>query len=458
MSVDFIEILRREFGGDRIITDESRLVSYATDESEAGPFLPQAALVARSAVEVETLLRLAAEYRFPVTPRGLGTGKSGGALPVAGGVILAMDRMNRVLDIDGENFIAVVEPGVITATLQDEAWGEGMFYPPDPASLESCSIGGNVSENAGGPRAFRYGVTSHYVLGMDVVVMGGRRFFTGHNTIKGVSGYSLPGLLTGSEGTLGVFTKLVMRLVPRPREPGLVVPFFDSLEKAGDAVTRILKSGLTTPMALELLDHTSLEHIRGIDGFDPPRQAAGAVICEIEGLPEDDALMDGVFGLMEELDPLDVQVALDQASARRIWSARRQVSTRLKEAHAHKFSDDVTVPRSALPLLLHKVEELASEHDLIVGCYGHAGDGNLHVNLLADDESPHDRFEAALRELLVLVVSLGGTISGEHGIGITKKRFMSLEHSPAEMDMMLAVKKAWDPYNLLNPGKIFPDG
>ena len=451
--MDLITLLRREFDPKQVIVDETSLVAYGTDESGEGTYLPQAALVAKNALEVEKLLILAAKEGFPVTPRGLGTGKSGGALPITGGVVLAMESMNRILDIDEGSSLAIVEPGVITETLQEAAWQQNLFYPPDPASLDTCSIGGNVAENAGGPRAFRYGVTREYVLGMEAVAMGGSRFNTGHRSIKGVSGYDLTGLLTGSEGTLAVFTKLILKLIPQYRESGLVLAFYEDLSTASEAVTALLGASIF-PMALELRDGYSLKNIQGIEGFQAPKGAGGAIILEIEGLVEDDTLLEQMADLLEKGDPLKIEVALDATASRRIWTARRQVSTMLKEHHRHKISEDIAVPRAAIPTAIATVERIAQSHGLKMGCYGHVGDGNLHVNFVTDDDNPEETFEQAVRELFKATIQLGGTLSGEHGIGISKKRFMPIEHDPGALDIMRGLKRAWDPQNLLNPGKI----
>ncbi|MBU1241097.1 FAD-binding oxidoreductase, partial [Myxococcota bacterium] len=412
--MDIIELLRREFNPRQVIVDETSLTAYATDESGEGPYYPRAAFLAQSPLEVEKLLRLASMEGFAVTPRGLGTGKSGGALPVCGGVVLAMDGMKRILEIDEDSSLAIVEPGIITQTLQQAVWEHRLFYPPDPASLDTCSLGGNVAENAGGPRAFRYGVTREYVLGMEAVTMGGKRFNLGRKSIKGVSGYDLTGLLTGSEGTLAVFTKLIMRLIPRHREPGIVLAFYADLASAARAVTALLSSSVH-PMALELIDGYSLKNITGIEGFAPPAEAGGAILCEMEGLPDDDALLERLADILEGGDPLHIDVAMDPSACRRLWTARRNVSTRLKENHRYKISEDIAVPRAAIPAAVAQVQEIARRHGLHMGCYGHAGDGNLHVNFVTDDDGARKNFAMAVEELFVTTIRLGGTLSGEHG-------------------------------------------
>ncbi len=282
--------------------------------------------------------------------------------------------------------------------------------------------------------------------------MGGDRFHTGHKSIKGVSGYDLTGLLTGSEGTLGVFTKLLMRLIPSHRPSGLLLAFYKDFQAAGQGLTDLLLASVF-PMSLELIDGYSLQHIAGVKGFAPPPGAGGAVLCELEGLPEDPALLRRAREVLKKSAPLHLEEALSQESMDTVWAARRNVSTRLKEHHAHKISEDIAVPRGAIPMALKMVQEISTRFGLKMGCYGHAGDGNLHVNLLSDTP-PEGRFEAAVQELFVQTIRLGGTLTGEHGVGTTKRPYMPLEHAPGALQIMGAVKRAWDPYNLLNPGKI----
>jgi glycolate dehydrogenase FAD-linked subunit len=451
--MDLITLLQSEFNKNQIIIDEENLVPYSIDESENKALFPQAALIAQSPLEVEKLLTLALEHRFPVTPRGLGTGKSGGSIPMEGGVVLALDRMNKILEIDEDSLFAVCEPGVITENLQNEVWEKGLFYPPDPASLDQCTLGGNVAENAGGPRAFRYGVTSHYLLGMEVCKIGGERFFVGHKSVKGVSGYNLPGILNGSEGTLGVFTKLIFKLIPRPGESGILLAYFSSIKQAGECITRLLKSRIF-PTSIELLDKNVMDHIRGVEGFNPPEEAHGAIICELENLPDDETLLENAAEIFDKNGAIHIDVAMDSAACRRVWAARRVVSKKIKEKHKHKISEDIAVPRGAIPLILDSIQDISKKHGVNNACYGHAGDGNLHVNFYSDEENPFEKFDKCIRELFILTISLGGTLSGEHGIGISKKPFMSIEHDPFSINTMKAIKKAWDPYNLLNPGKI----
>lgn len=455
--IDVIELLQREFGAGHLIIDEDRLIPYGKDESDNGIYLPEAVFLPTDALQVEILCTLALQHKFCITPRGLGTGKSGGALPINGGVVISFEKMNHILDIDEESLFAVVEPGVITLELQKAALEQRLFYPPDPASLDQCSIGGNVAENAGGPRAFRYGVTREYLLGMEMVRMGGERFSIGKKSVKGVSGYDMTALMCGSEGTLGVFTRLIMKLIPSHRPSGIILAYYPSAAAAGKGISTLLKSGFF-PMSLEMLDGTAIDHIRGIEGFNPPAGTQGAIICELEGLPEDDALLTSVADLFETTGITEMRAAMDVPDMNRVWEARRRVSTRLKEMHLKKLSEDIAVPRGAMEETLNIVSDIARNLGLESASYGHAGDGNLHVNFLSDSEDTHKNLERAVMELFVRICALGGTLSGEHGIGISKRKYMNIEHDPFSLKMMRQMKKAWDPHNLLNPGKIIPEG
>ncbi len=446
------ELLLRELGPDAVCRDADLVRACACDESEQEACLPDAVVTPVDPLQVEILLRLALEHRFFVTPRGTGTGKSGGSVPVRGGVVLSLHRMRGILEIDPENLLAVVEPGATCESLQTAARDAGLFYPPDPASLATCSLGGNVAENAGGPRAFRYGVTREYVLGMEVVRMGGLRFDVGHRPVKGVSGYDLTALLTGSEGTLAVFTKLIFRLIPQPQAPGLLILYFSSVQEAVRAVTRLVQNRLF-PMALELLDRPSLDAACTED-FAPPADAGGAVFCELEGL---EAAPDAAKVVLDALTvhgctPAGHDLCTTVVDSEAAWSARRDVSKKLKARWAHKISEDVAVPRALLPELVLGVREIAEQLGLQSACYGHAGDGNLHVNFLTDGDAA--AFGLAVERLFRLTLLLGGTLSGEHGIGTLKRRFLAAEHAPAALEMFAAAKHAWDPLGLLNPGKI----
>jgi glycolate oxidase len=410
--------------------------------------------------EIRIALRICAEHRVPVTPRGAGTGKSGGALPVHGGVVLSTEQLTKIYEIDEANRLAVVEPGVITGVLQQQVEALGLFYPPDPASLDSCSLGGNVAENAGGPRAYRYGVTREYVLGLEVALLAGDRLVLGRRSPKGVSGYDLTALVVGSEGTLAVVDRITLRLVPKPRAAAAAVAAFADPAAAGRAVIAMGKAGLQ-PSVLELLDGPSVDHIRPGSAYRFPDGAGGVLLLELDGDPERvEAELAACAEACEAAGALDVRLAVDEAQRRRLWEARRRVSEALEAAHRHKTSDDIAVPVGEMPAAITRIRELGERHGLLTALFGHAGDGNLHVNLLSDDDDPADvarRFEAARLDLFHYTLHVGGTLSGEHGIGCTKRKYMVLEHPPQELAMMRAIKKLWDPLGLLNPGKLLPD-
>lgn len=444
-------LLQSELGKDCIFIDDETRRACAGDESEETPVLPDVVVFPDTPLQVEVLLRLAGEHGFCVTPRGAGTGKSGGAVPVHKGVLLSLSRMNRLLDIDADNLLAVAEPGVICRDLQQAAEHAGLFYPPDPASLDTCTVGGNAAENAGGPRAFRYGVTREYVLGMEVVTLGGRRFDVGHRPVKGVSGYDLTGLLVGSEGTLAVFTKIIFKLVPQPAPPALAILHFENLHAAAAAVSHLVRRGVF-PMTMELMDAESIDAVRS-ETFDPPPEARAVLLLEIEGAAGNPGALRPLENIPPSCAPVGREIR-EGARAQEAWAARREVSKKLKERHACKISEDVAVPRALLPELVERVREIAADLGLRAACYGHAGDGNLHVNFLTHDPLDAGRFPRAVEALFRCTLLLGGTLSGEHGIGTLKKRFLPAEHAPAVLDMFTAIKRAWDPAGLLNPGKI----
>ncbi len=461
MTPDVTDLFERELGRARVLRTAERLEPYGRDESGLGSFPPECAILAETADEVALVLRLAAEHRIPVTPRGAGTGMTGGALPVEGGIVLSTERMQRVLEISEDDLIAVVEPGVITGVLQDQVEARGLFYPPDPASLAMCSIGGNVAENAGGPRAFRYGVTREYVLGLDVALMGGETMSLGRRTSKGVTGYGLVAAFVGSEGTFGVSTSVTLKLVPQPTGVATLLAVFPSLAQAGEAISDVLRAGFR-PRALELLDRHAIDHVRPRAEYRFPVGAEACALIELDGEPEGMEAAAIRAGLAcERRGAVDVRVARDEAERRKLWQARRLVSPSLRDAHRHKISEDVVVPRGSIPEMLRRVATMARDFELEVATYGHAGDGNLHVNLLLDRSPGEDaalarRVDDALLRLFTDTLALRGTLSGEHGIGLAKKKYLPLEQAANVIEWQRRLKRMWDPAGLLNPGKIFP--
>ena len=453
--------MARELGPGRVLRDQAALDVYATDESRLGRFPPDAAVLARSREEIELVLRLAGEHKIPVTPRGAGSGMTGGALPVRGGLVLSTEAMVAIKHIDPDDRIAIVEPGVINGDLQAAVEAQGLFYPPDPASLAFCSLGGNVAENAGGPRAFKYGVTRDWTLGMTVTLMGGETLKLGRKTPKGVTGYDLTALFVGSEGTFGVTSELTLRLVGKPESAAALIAVMPDAVTAGRAVSNIIRRGFR-PRALELMDRSSIDHVRAKAPFTFPADAGAIVLLELDG--EADTLEPAILrcgSLCEDVGAKEVIVARDDADRERLWQTRRLCSSSLREAHRFKQSEDVVVPTGSIAELLRRVDAISGRYRLPTATFGHAGDGNLHVNVLSD-EDPSDadvarRIEDALGDLFRATLDLGGTLSGEHGIGIAKAKYMAWEQSAEVIDWQKRLKKLWDPADLLNPGKIFKD-
>jgi len=460
MKTDVFELLGRELGGSKVLLGAERLDAYGRDESGLGAFPPECAVLAGSREEVALVLRLAAEHRIPVTPRGAGTGMTGGALPLFGGIVLSTERMTRIREIDRDDLVAVVEPGVILGDFQATVEAQGLFYPPDPASLAMCSLGGNVAENAGGPRAFKYGVTREYVLGLEVALVGGELLRMGRRTAKGVTGYDVVAAFVGSEGTFGVTTEITVKLLPLPTGVATLLAVFPSVSAAGEGISAILHRGFR-PRALELVDRMALDHIRAKAPYRFPDDAGAVAIVELDGEPEGmEAAMLRCAQACEQQGAVDVLVARDEQERRRLWQSRRMVSPSLREAHRYKVSEDVCVPRGVIPEMLRRVEALSARFDLPVATFGHAGDGNLHVNLLCDEDHTADpvrrRIDGALEALFRDTLELRGTLSGEHGIGLAKKKYMPLEQSASLIEWQKRLKRLWDPADLLNPGKIFP--
>lgn len=451
--------LERALGPSKVDTSEAGLARHATDESEAIGRMPDAVVLAETTADVAAALTIAEKHGVPVTPRAGGTGRTGGAVPVAGGIVLATHSLSRILEIDRHDLLAVVQPGVVTAELHAAVEAEGLFYPPDPNSLKTCMIGGNVAENAGGPRAFKYGVTRDYVLGLEACLMGGRVLRTGKRTVKGVTGYDVTALFVGSEGTLGVFTEVTLKLVPKPAEIATLLALFDDVRACAEAVRRIVAAGLV-PRCLELMDGPTLGVIRA-EGVSVDRRANAMLLIEVDGpsaTSVDDAVLHLGDALTEGGKTLDVVVAQDAAQRSRLWEARRVLSPATRKLAKYKLSEDVVVPRSRLVDLLVEVDRIGDLTGVRHLTYGHAADGNLHVNWLWNDPAERPDVDRAIEGLMRATVRLGGTLSGEHGIGVLKAAYLPLEQSPELIAVQQDLKRVFDPSGLLNPGKIFPTG
>ena len=448
--------LERLLGPRRAFSDPALLEPFACDESGLGSFPPDAVALVESAEEIREVLRFCQMDRVPVVPRGAGTGMSGGALAAQGGVVLSTERMTAVLEVDEGSFLAVVQPGLITGQFQQDMLERGLFYPPDPASLDSCSLGGNVAENAGGPSAFKYGVTGQYVLGLEVSLMGGQTLGLGRRTVKGVTGLDLTSLMVGSEGVLGVISEITLRLLPRPEQVSTFLAQFDDPFVASEAVTRLIQAGYQ-PRTLEFLDTNVLDHLRRKGGWPIPADARALLLIELDGRAEvvEQQLLEAATAC-EGWGATDILVATDEARRRQMWEMRRSVSPTLREQHLHKVSEDVAVPRAHIPELVRRLDALAASYRITVASYGHAGDGNLHVNILWDDEERGEQVPALVEELFRETLKLGGTLSGEHGIGLAKRPYIHLEQPPELLAFQKEIKRTFDPENLMNPGKIFP--
>ena len=461
--MSILQRLERELGADRIVgPGHERLEDYSRDESPLPEtYVPECAALVETTEQAAAVLRICLEDKVPVTPRGAGSGMVGGALPVRGGVVLSTEKMTAIKEIDPNDLVAVVEPGVVTGRFQEAVEAAGVFYPPDPASLEYCSIGGNAATNAGGPRAFKYGVTRDYVLGLEVALMGGEVLRCGRRTAKGVTSYDLVAGFVGTEGTFGVITEMCVKLVPKPPAAATVLGVFADVAGAGVAIEALLKHGVR-PTVLEIADKASIEAIRAKSRYRFPANAGAIVLCEVDG--DADAMeraMERIGMSFDELGALDVLAATEPAERRNVWEARRLISSSLKEAYRIKVNEDICVPRGRIVQMLAKVDQIAAETGIPIAVFGHAGDGNLHTNLLSQ-EDPADpavqkRMWAGAKQIFAAAVELGGTLSGEHGIGLTKRPYVELEQSPQLIEWQHRWKALWDPSGLLNPGKRLPE-
>ncbi len=456
-----LEMFREIVGAAYVLTDEESLDKYAHDETEDLHYLPDVVLKPDTTAQVSSIMQLCKQENLPVTPRGGGTGLSGGALPQWGGVVLSMERLNRIITIDERNLQVTVEPGVITEVLQNAVKEKGLFYPPDPSSRGSCLIGGNIAENSGGPKAVKYGVVKDYVLNLELVLPSGEVIWTGANVLKNATGYNLTQLVVGSEGTLGVVTKIVLRLIPLPKYDLLMLVPFRSAENACAAVSAIFRAGYT-PSALEFMERDALEWVsRYVDAstIKIEDDVQAHLLIEVDGNYTEVLMqeMEGIAAVVTDFDCGEILFAEDHQQKEELWKLRRRVAEAVKANSVYK-EEDTVVPRAELPVLLKGVKDIGKKYGFHSVCYGHAGDGNLHVNIIRGNLS-EDQWNGTLkdgiREIFLLVKQLGGTISGEHGIGLVQKSYMDVMFDNAHMLLMKQIKQVFDPQNILNRGKIF---
>jgi glycolate oxidase len=451
-----IKILQDIVGADNVSTDKADLICHSYDATQQ-KHLPDVVVYPASASEISLILKMANAERIPVFPRGAGSGFTGGSLPTKGGIVLVTSRMDKILRIDEENLVAEVEPGVVTEQFQQAVEKVGLFYPPDPASLKFSTLGGNVAECAGGPRCVKYGVTKDYILGLEVVTPQGDIIRTGGQTMKGVVGYDLTKLMVGCEGTLGVITKIVIKLLPLPEAKKTMLVLFDSIDGAAQGVSAIIR-GKIIPTTLEFMDATTIDCVRQATGLDIPEAARAVLIIEVDGdrdLIERQAKR--ILDIVAPLGVVETRVAQTPAESEDIWKVRRQVSPSLRKVNPDKFNEDICVPRSRVPEMIRAIEAIASKYEIPIVNFGHAGDGNIHVNIMIDGSLPGEleKAEKAIEEIFAQTLKLDGTMSGEHGVGITKAPYIPMELDPAAVAYMKTIKRALDPNNILNPGKIF---
>ncbi len=458
-----VAALREIAGEDGVLNTPDALETYSHDETVGLRAMPEVVVRATSAQQVADVLRLAQRERVPVTPRGAGYGLSGGAVPLYGGIVLSTERMDKILEIDRENLMLTVEPGVITGEIHRTVEAEGLFYPPDPASLDSCTIGGNIAEGAGGPRAVKYGTTRDYVCGLEAVLPSGEIITFGGKLVKDVTGYNLIQLLVGSEGTLAVVTKIVLRLLPLPRfQVDLLVPF-DDFQMAAHTVSDIISHRIL-PTAIEFMEQDSILAVERLLNKEVPyHDAAAHLLIQLDGNTQ--AAVDADMELVAEVclthGARDVLVAQDRPTRDRLWETRRTIIDALNQESPVNHMEDVVVPRARIHHLLRGIQGIALRHDVRIVSFGHAGDGNVHVNVLRDDLSP-ERWAALVpqvtEEIYRLALGLGGTITGEHGVGATRRSYLSLALDETQIALMRRIRDIFDPNHILNPGKIFLTG
>jgi len=456
MDLRIIQTLQDIVGAEHVTTERADRICYSYDATQQ-KFLPDVVVYPADAEQISLVLKMANAEGIPVFPRGAGSGFTGGSLPTKGGIVLVTTRLDRILKIDEENLVAEVEPGVVTEQFQLAVEKVGLFYPPDPASLKFSTLGGNVAECAGGPRCVKYGVTKDYILGLEVVTPQGDIIRTGGQTMKGVVGYDLTKLMVGSEGTLGVITRIIIKLLPLPEAKKTMLVLFDSIDGAARAVSAII-GGKIIPTTLEFMDATTIECVRKATAIEIPPEARAVLIIEVDGdrdLIERQARR--IAQIVAPLGVLETRIAANAAESDAIWKVRRSVSPSLRNVNPDKFNEDICVPRSQVPDMIRAVEAIAQRHAVPIVNFGHAGDGNIHVNIMIDRkvEGELEKAEKAIEEIFAAALKRGGTMSGEHGIGITKAPYIPMELDPAAVAYMKTIKQALDPNNILNPGKIF---
>lgn len=452
-----IKKFREITGNERFSTDREDLITYSYDAADIS-YLPDGVIFPENEDEVIKIIKTASLFTIPILPRGAGSGFTGGSVPVKGGIVVCLSKMDKIINIDSENLIAEVEPGVVTEKFQQEAEASGLFYPPDPASLKFSTIGGNIAECSGGPRAVKYGVTRDYVLALNLVIPPGKLIKTGVKTAKSVVGYDITRLIAGSEGTFGIITKATLKLIPLPESRKCLLAMFRSVADSAQTVTKIISSKII-PSTIEFMDEECIKTVNKYMGFGISDECRALLIMEVDGTEEEvERKIKKIEKICREKDILAIKNASEKQEIEELWKIRRGISPSLGQLSRTKINEDITVPRTKIPEILEIIYKIAERYALKIICFGHAGDGNIHTNIMTDrnNNEEMERVEKAVEEIFRETVNMGGSISGEHGIGITKSRYISLEIDKEELSLMARIKKAFDPQGIMNPGKIFP--
>lgn len=457
MNQNILSQLYNIVGRDNCFTSQEDKITYSYDGTPLLSFLPEAIVRPTTKEQISQIVKLANAEKFSIVPRGAGTGLSGGSIPVENCVIVDMSRWNTIIEIDTENLTAWVEPGVITATLHAEVEKIGLFYPPDPGSMNICTIGGNVAENSGGLRGLKYGVTKNYVMGMEVVLPNGEIILCGGKTVKDVAGYNLKDFFIGSEGTLGIFTRILLKLIPKPATSKTMLAYFNSQTDAGKAVSAIIAQKII-PATVEFLDKTTIRCVEDFAKIGLPTNIESLLLLEVDGHPavvEEEA--EKVAEACRQNNAVEVKIAQSIEEAMKLKTARRSAFSALARSRPTTILEDITVPRSEIAVMLQKINDISKKYNILIGTFGHAGDGNLHPTCLTDERNKDEiaRAEKAYGEIFEEAVKLGGTITGEHGTGIGKRKYLHLVTGTTSIETMRSIKKAMDPNGILNPGKIF---
>jgi glycolate oxidase len=449
--------LKNFVGAENIKSDKAHLIAYCYDATKTR-FEPDAVIFPRDENDVSKILAYCNEHKIIVVPRGAGSGFTGGALPASGGIVLSLERyMNKLIEIDMQNMVAVVQPGLVNMDLQKAVEEVGLFYPPDPASEEYSTLGGNVSENAGGMRAAKYGITKDYVMALKAVLPNGEIIRAGKKTIKDVAGYNIAGILTASEGTLAVITEITLKLIPKPKHKQTYMGIFPDVTSAMNAVFKSLASG-ANPVAMEFLDALVIKALKKKLNVNLPENAGGILVGDVDGNLSEEVKfqLETLEKSFRENGATDFVIAQDETHANELWYARKNASPSISIYGSKKLNEDISVPRSKLPEALDKIYKIGEKYNLTIPCFGHSGDGNIHVNVMVDgnDEQKLKEAHKAIEEIFQMVVDMGGTLSGEHGIGTAKAPYMNIAFNDVEMELFRKIKKAFDPNNILNPFKM----